>query len=159
MEQEALKEIGREMNRQDNRGTSYPLFIVVREERIYGIESGWRDGVERKNTDGIDLKKEVCERCRKHYDEYNELPPDCEDFDCDDSFVGYRVEKDVPQLRAGFFLTAEACNAHIEANQHHYGRAAHSYAISAYNNHELQKVLRHLSILGSEDGQPTSTYQ
>lgn len=134
--------IKHEMLTQNKRGTSFPIFIVVRDERIYGVDSNHScDGRERKEDLGED---DVCEVCWSHYQEYSEFPEECDDGDCDESFVNYRIEKDVPQMRAAFFFTAEACNAHIEANRHHYGRGAHSYAISAYHNPELKEVMAHL---------------
>lgn len=133
-----------QMLKQNKRGTAYPIFIVVRDEKVYGFGSDWRDGLERKDTDNIDTDAELCDGCRTQYQETGELPDECDEYECEESFVGYRIEKDVFQDRAAFFFTAEACDAHIEANRHHYGKDAHSYAISAYHNYELQQVMEHL---------------
>jgi len=49
-------------------------------------------------------------------------------------------------LRAGVFFTAEACDAHIAQNKHHYeGMKAVSYGISAWRNPEMQTVMQYLS--------------
>lgn len=138
-----------EMLKQNKRGTSYPIFIVVRDEKVYGVASDWQEDKERKDTDNIDTDNDLCEACKAQYDETGELPDECDEYECEESFIGYRIEKDVFQDRAAFFFTAEACNAHIEANRHHYGKDAHSYAISAYANPELKQVMAHLV---GEDG-------
>jgi len=144
-----MDEIKQKMLTQNNRGTSFPIFIVVRDEKVYGVASDWRDGVERKDIDSIDIESELCEACRTQYNEHNELPDECDEYECEDSFIGYKIEKDVFQSRGAFFFTAEACDKHIENNRHHYGSQAHSYAISAYHNYELQQVMEHL--IGSEN--------
>ncbi len=68
------------------------------------------------------------------------LPDDCDNCD-NESFDYYRIQRDVPNLYAGFFFTAKACNEHLEANRHHYNSTAHSYAISATHNSELQTII------------------
>jgi len=144
-----MDEIKQKMLTQNKRGTSYPIFIVVSDQRVYGFDSDWREGTERKDIDSIDIDSELCEDCKQGYYENGEIPDECEEWECDESFIGYRIEKDVPNLRAAFFFTAEACDAHIEANRHHYGKDAHSYAISAYHNSELQQVMQ--NIIGEEN--------
>lgn len=126
---------------QDNRSTAYPIFIVVEDKKIYGVDSNFScDGIERKDIDGIDRRRELCEECQEAL-ENRELPEECENSECDESFLNYRIEKDVFNHRGAFFFTAQACNEHIEANRHHYNATAHSYAISAYHNPELRAVM------------------
>ena len=122
---------------QDKRGTAYPIFIVVEEQKIYWVS----DNIEGRERYGEEFNREgACEECTKLHDDGKDIPDDCEDCD-DECFVSYRIEKDVPNLRAGFFFTANACNEHLERNRHHYNKTAHSYAISAYHNEELKAVM------------------
>lgn len=132
-----IKEIRNGMLLQDKRGTAYPIFIVVEDQKIYWVSDG-EEGRERYgeefNTEG------ACEECVKLYEACEDVPSDCEE--CDDAlFVNYRTEKNVPNLRAGFFFTANACNEHIERNRHHYNSTAKSYAISGCHNEELKAVM------------------
>lgn len=39
-----------------------------------------------------------------------------------------------------FFLTKEACKLHIDQNQHHYTKKAHTYAMTAWRSPEVAKV-------------------
>ena len=126
---------------QDKRSTAWPIFIVVEDKKVYGVDPNFRDCErERKDIDNIDEDKELCHTCRAAYDETGYLPEECEDCS-DDSFITYRIEKDVPNMRAGFFFTAKACDEHIAAQSHHYDDSAKSYAISAYCNEELKMVM------------------
>lgn len=137
---EEIAKIKELMLTQDNRATSYPIFIIVEDVRIYGVDGNFSmDGRERKEeSDG-----QLCESCEKLGEEGEDLPEDCE-FCSDDCFITYRIEKDVPNLYAAFFFTAEAAQAHLDVNHHHYNSTAHTYAISAYNNYELRAVMQHL---------------
>lgn len=136
---EEMERIKHQMLTQSNRATSYPIFIVVEDKRVYGVASDLADGRERRE----DYGGELCESCKKLEDENDYIPDDCEDCP-DEMFVNYRIEEDVPNLYAGFFFTAEACIAHIESNAHHYNKTAKSYAISAYHNHELRDVMKYI---------------
>lgn len=137
-----------EMLTQNKRGTAYPIFIVVEDKKVYGFDSEYADDKERKEEYQDD--EDMCENCRELEQEGEDLPNDCDlcDSVC---FVNFKIEKDVPILRAGFFFTAKACNDHIEANRHHYGKTARSYAISAYHNKELKAVM--VELVGKENEQ------
>lgn len=137
---EFIKNLQHEMLTQSNRSTSYPIFIVVEEKKIYGVDENFSDGRDRKDSDAIDYKNELCDECKKASED-GELPDDCDNWRCSDSFMNYKIEEDVPNIRAGFFFSAKACDQHIENNRHHYNHTAHSYAISACYNHELQGVM------------------
>jgi len=142
-----MDEIKQKMLTQDLRGTAFPIFIVVRDEKVYGIDSNYSEDSERQDRDFVDTSW-LCDSCRELEYEDEEIPDECDDCDSE-CFVNYKIEKDVFQSRAGFFFTAEACNEHIENNRHHYGEGARSYAISAYHNSELKQVMEYL--VGSEN--------
>lgn len=137
-------DIGLKMRTQNNRSTAWPIFIVVEDKKIYGVDPDHAsDGRDRKDRDIVE-DGSMCDSCLEQEADGFSIPDDC-DICNDECFVHYRIEKDVPNLRAGVFFTAEACDAHIEANRHHYNRTAHSYAISAYHNRELKAVMRFLA--------------
>lgn len=137
-----------EMLIQNDRSTSWPIFVVVEDKKIYGIDQDFADGKERKEIDLIDVD-DLCESCLAKYDDNMEIPDDCDSCDAG-TFSHYRIENDVPNLRAAFFFTGKACDEHIAANHHHYNATAHSYAISAYHNSELKGVIEFLKSNGSE---------
>ena len=138
-----IEQLKNEMLVQDKRHTAWPIFVVVEDQKIYHVSDD-SDGKERKDADLIDLESDVCEECYAHHSEHGELPDECDNWECDGSFVTYRIEKDVPNMRAGFFFTADACNEHIKNQRHHYNATAKSYAISAYHNHHLREVMEYL---------------
>lgn len=139
-----MKEIQKEMSTQSNRGNSFPIFVVVEDQKIYGAGYGWADGEERKSDEDLDISL-LCDKCQAKR-QNGSIPEDCDECD-DECFVPYQIQKDVPNMRAAFFFTAKACDEHIEANRHHYNDTAHSYAISAYHNPELQEVIKHIQSL------------
>lgn len=138
-----MQEIKNELLTQDNRWTSWPIYIVVEDKKIYGVDSGGSDGRERKE----DYDDPLCESCEALAEGNGpDYPDECEDCPSD-AFVYYRIEHDVPNLYGAFFLTAKACEEHLAANRHHYNSTAHSYAISACHNDELQKIIGHIKSL------------
>jgi hypothetical protein len=141
---EELKHIAELMKSQNNRCTHLPIFIVVEDKKIYGVDSNFDcDGRERKDYDSIDRRHDLCDDCKELLEKGEELPDDCDDCS-EDAFVNFRIEKDVPNMRAAFFLTEEACDRHIIAQGHHYNETARSYAISACYNYELENVMNYV---------------
>ena len=134
--------MAQEMMDQDKRSTAWPIFIVVENKKVYGVDPNFRDCErERKDIDNIE-KDDLCDNCREVFEEGEvDLPKECGNYECDDSFIYYRIEEDVPNMRAGFFFTAKACDEHIQSQAHHYDDSAKSYAISAYYNEELRMVM------------------
>ncbi len=135
---ENIKAVAELMRTQDNRSTSYPLFIVVESKKIY-CDCG-EDGRERKDSDSY-INEDLCDDCQALVAADEELPDECENWQCSDTFIKYRIEKQVPNLRAGFFFTAASCDEHIRMQRHHYNETAQSYAISACYNWELKEVM------------------
>lgn len=142
-----MQEIKNELITQDNRWTSWPIYIVVEDKKIYGADSDFMDGKERKDTDAIDWDGDICAVCMEEYNKTGELPEECDLDECENSFISYRIAKDVPNLYGAFFLTAKACEEHLAASRHHYNSTAHTYAISACHNAELQKIINHIMTL------------
>lgn len=146
-----IREIGKEMNRQSNRHTQAPLFVVQVDVKRYVSPDEDADGFERKE----DYTFGLCDECEKR-EERGDGPLDECDHCTDDCFLRFKIEKDF-DLRPGVFFTAAACDAHIKANPHHYTNAR-SYAISAWCNEEMLDVMRFLSAEGDPDGKPKNFY-
>lgn len=143
-----MEDLKNEILTQNNRHTSYVIFIVVENKFVYGVSSDFSDGRERRDIDQIDTANDLCESCTKSYEDTGDFPEECEDCD-DSSFHFFRIEKDVPNLYAGFFFTGKACDEHIAMNRHHYNSTVKSYGISAYHNPELKAVMAY--IVGPEN--------
>lgn len=139
-----IKEISQEMITQDKRCTSYVYFVVVEDKKVWGVESQYAHGKERKDYDNLQ-REDLCDSCKKKWDEDEDLPDDCDEYECEDSFVNYRIETEVPNLYAGIFFTAKACEEHIKNKGHHYNGTQRSYGMSAVYNYELRAVMEHLS--------------
>lgn len=139
---ENLKAIRELMLTQDNRSTSYPIFIIVEDKKVYGVAEEY--GGERERMEDFDYK-DLCTRCLERVRDNREPVEDCDNWQCDKTFVNYRVEEDVPNIRAGFFFTEEQAEHHLKVQRHHYNSTAKTYAISAYHNTELKQVMEFLA--------------
>lgn len=147
-------ELSREMNHQNNRSTSYPLFIVVADEKRYGDPS-WCDNKERPEEIEID---DLCESCAKLCEDDEDLPEDCDECDSD-AFHHYTVEKHVPQMNHGVFLTGKACDEYIKRRSYKMLPNAISYGISSYYSNDMKLAIQFLSSITTEDEKPAHNYQ
>ena len=135
----SLEEIGKEMAVQDNRATQFPLFIVMED-----VERAVPDGCgesKRKDSDSPDYFAGMCEECKKKSDNSEELPDYCDECD-PDCFWHCEISRE-PNLNAGVFFTAKACQKHIDENSYHYNNPK-VYGIGAWRNEEMQSVMLHL---------------
>ena len=133
-----IKEIGQEMVKQDNRMTQYVMFVVWdRKERI--VPDGFGE-TRRKNNE--DSGSGLCRSCLEKYKNEEELEDWCDD--CDQDCFYEATNEFEPDLTAGVFFTAKACQEHIDENRHHYGPDVTTYGISCWRNPEMQAVQKHL---------------
>lgn len=136
-----LSEIADEMKSQDNAMTQNPIWIVVETTKEYvAYEWDW-DGKERPDPDYMDndFESGLCETCRTKWNDEEDIPDNCNNCDYD-TFVYFKINNEVPNLRAGMFLTRKACLNHIEANSYHYNNGR-PYAIAIWRNPEMMAVL------------------
>lgn len=125
--------VAKEMEKQSNRATQFPLFVIQVDVKRYG-DSSWCNEAERKD----DSDGEMCDSCEKLYDDSEEIPEYCSDCDSD-CFVWFNWDTEF-DLNAGVFFTAEACEKHIKQNDYHYTNPK-SYAIGAWRNPEMEQFL------------------
>jgi len=148
-----LKTIGMSMAEQDNRGTQYPLFVIQVDYKDYALEGGDWDEKERKDHDLIN-ERDLCGKCAKLW-EKSELPEECWEWGCEESFDYFTVKTKF-DLEAGVFFTEEACHQHIEENKHHYDNPT-SYVVSAWRNPEMVAVMQ--TIIKSAQREVPSHYK
>lgn len=134
-----LEEIGKEMAVQNNRATQFPLFIIMADvERAVPEGNGEK---RRKDSDYQDFYRGMCAECSTKHEEDGTQPDYCEECD-PDCFWDCEISQE-PDLRAGVFFTAKACQEHIIENHYHYTNPQ-VYGIGAWRNPEMQQVMFHL---------------
>lgn len=131
---------GKEMSVQDHRSTQFPLFVVMED---YEQIVPWGYGNQRRREgDELDSQN-LCDKCKELWLADEDLPETCEECD-EEAFVTVEIQER-PNLMAGVFFTAKACEDHIKANGYHYNNPR-SYGISAWRNEEMQEVMKHLIV-------------
>lgn len=142
-----LKAIGSEMVQQNNRATENVMFVIEVDKKVW-VTAG-EDYDERERVEDTN-EFMLCESCAKDFEESGGERPleSCEQCD-EECFNHYRIERTF-DLRAGVFLTAKACNEHIQANAYHYDNPK-SFGISAWRNPEMQAVMQMLIFLSGND--------
>lgn len=161
---EFLKDLQNELNTQDNDGTADPLYWMVMDKR----EVVARDGEQRiPSDDGAYTLEELVQQIDEQIDEYDEQDKeewtnsidhnDAEDvaYFAHDSLgwgniyyndIYYVQDEEYIPHFSGAFLTKRACKQHIETNMHHYTEP-HTYAMCAYRNYELERLLKILKTI------------
>jgi hypothetical protein len=162
---EFLKDLQHELNTQDNDETADPLYWGVLEEKEEYVPEGC--GEPRiSHDDGSWTLEEAVESVNEVINEYDQdtqdalkevWKDDAEDV-CNfmretlkwDFCDVYYVEKvDRISNYSGAFLTKRACKQHIEKNHYHYDNPR-TYAMCAYRNYELERLLKILKTIKLE---------
>jgi len=161
-----LKDLQHELNTQDNDGTADPLYWgVLEEEEEYVPEGCGEPRI--SNDDGSWTLDEAVKYVNDIIIEYDKGIQDMwnDDIWKDDAedvcnFMRetlkwdwcdvYYVEKvDRISNYSGAFLTKRACKQHIEKNHYHYDNPR-TYAMCAYRNYELERLLKILKTIKLE---------
>lgn len=132
-----FQKLAEEIVTQDNRGTQFPLFVVCIKRKVL-TRDGHEDDFILTDEEGQEMDEEsLCDDCVGE----DELRTPC--VTCGFYQRLPVKEQEEFDLRSGVFLTAAACDWHINVNKHHYeGLSAHSYAVSAWRNEEIQAVIQ-----------------
>lgn len=136
-------ETSREMNIQNNRCADYPLFVVMVDKEDWCNEAIANKHKRKEETD----EDYLCDKCKDLYLDGDELPEECDDCD-DEAFDWYRIVEDI-DLNAGVFLTAKACQDHIDANSYHYTNPR-VYGIGCWRNEEMGEVIKFMREISKE---------
>lgn len=140
-EQEFINELSEEMHSQDRRCTQNVGFMVSHIVKVYTDDGEFSERTE--DFDDYDL----CEDCMELYKCSERLPDECS-FCSSDAFHYYNKERTLDTRMGSVFLTAKACDLHIQQNRHHYEEDPKSYGISFWRNPEMIKLARIIFKLG-----------
>ena len=161
---EFLKDLQHELNTQDNDGTADPLYWMVMEKKKVLARDGeprvpYDDGAYSLDELVQIINEEIKEYDQDMQDEW-ETQTDHNDIEDVAEFAYYMLDwkhinyndiyyvKDEDYIShfSGAFLTKRACKKHIETNMHHY-REPRTYAMCAYRNYELERLLKILKTM------------
>jgi len=127
-----------EMAKQDNRGTAFPYFYVIKTKKSYVVG---RDSNEPDETfacsedwDGIEFLNEDFEEIDR--EEYVSRPED----ERTKVYLRYYYEE------KGMFLTEQDAENHLKANHYHYSKCAHTYVKHAWRTPYLTEFLTALFV-------------
>lgn len=134
-----IKDIGHEMAKQDNRATQYPMFAVYEIVEVPSINV---------TGDGRYYSPDGC-TCGEQKGVADKEDDDFDPAMHDETCVYWIEEKLQPNLNPGIFFTAEACQAHIDANHYHYNKPV-VYGIGSWRNPEMQLVQQHILEVAGE---------
>lgn len=140
-DQEFLEKLSEEMNSQNKRSTSYPIFVVYDKVKVYRD-----DGEEKERKSECD---DMCDRCSELSDNGEDLPEDCDDCENNNCFVNFDWEDQI-QEDNGIYFTAKACNEYIQRRRYAFYKPW-SYAISGYFSEEMKRVMEIISKLTSDE--------
>lgn len=143
---EELIAIGKELAHQDNLATAWPIWYVTELKRT-PTTSDRADGKERLDVDMFS-DEFLCESCRTAQEE-GELPEDCDNWECNESFYYYEENRVYASYGSCFFLTQKACQEYIDDNAYHFFNPQ-PYAGSAHRNYEIQPVIQALILMAGE---------
>ena len=160
-----LKDLQHELQTQDNDGTADPLYWMVEEEETVGVPDGCGDPIIYM-SDGATMELEeavkyIEEEYLKYLDEDNQEEwNDCVDkddmsdvvrfmndcLDWHEVRIVWQEKKEVISRETGAFLTKRACKEYIQRYGYNHTKP-HSYAMCAYRNFELERLLKILKTI------------
>lgn len=150
MTPEELADLANELNTQDNRITSHPLFIVEQEKRIYGMNGEQCDDLEyiwvySEDSEYTCEPDEVCDQIREDCENDPDLGIlNLHDEEIDPEEWGYEQWFYVTEMEfKSAHLTERAANLYITQNSHRM-RNPRTFVTSQYRCHEWNMVREHL---------------
>lgn len=141
---DALIATGKELATQDNAHSSWPIWYVTEIKKVQRPdgEGEFKERIE--FFDAIDSSN-LCDSCKKIWEDDGDIPEDCDDYQCQDTFWWFDKEREFTSYGSEFFLTKKACQEYIDANAYHFADPK-PYAGSAFRNEEIQPIIQALII-------------
>ena len=144
-QEERIKEFLTEMVNQDNLGTAFPIFFVIKTERFhytatdefheeFGDVSTAYSHPDCFEGQPYDSREEIVNELKEaNYNDWKKLDKNIQHWS------KFRYWED-----EGLFLTSSSAKHHLESNRHHYSKNAHVYCKHAWRSHPLESFLLHL---------------
>ena len=152
---EFLKDLQHELKTQDTDGQAAPRYWMVMEKEMVATPQGIGDAYIHMGDGAVYTLDEAVQFVydnneffddntttrwkgvdKKDFDDVLEFIKDV--FGCGEEV--WQEERDRISHFSGAFLTKRECQRHIDANKHHYCKP-HTFAMTAYRNYELEKLL------------------
>ena len=131
-----LREIGQEINTQNNRATSDPIFMVQQEVVQYGLDPDYAEDMVWFDTNEFcEADEEESLKLYENYDIDLEQP---DGWDLTGKLTSWEVVQP--------FFTEKAAQRYIDSNKHNLNNPR-IYVISAYRNDEFQAIRNYLKDL------------
>jgi hypothetical protein len=167
---EFLKDLQHELNTQENDGNADPVYWGVMEHRMEPAPEGCGDAIIYMGDDATMTTEEAVEYINENIRNYDEeLQEQWKDVDknCMDDVVYFihdemeisecrivwQEEKEFISKETGAFITKRACKEYIEKCHYNHSKP-HTYAMTAYRNYELERLLKILR--GGLDFEPVT---
>lgn len=128
-----IKDYLRQMATQDNRGTAFPYYYVIKDFKLEQVPSGFGGDIMYSwlDSEGF-MSEEDLEEYRK---DYEEDPDELEEIEV--KSVEYTVEGRI-------FLTENDAETHLECNNYHYSKKAYTYVCHLWRCNDFEDFLKSL---------------
>ena len=143
---------------QNNAGTAYPIYHVIRTARWEIAAEGcgerftYREKVEFENSFAVEDPGDIFEVMKTQLEEEEiELPRDkdeLEEFIEDHIYEKYDLFEERKEWEEkGLFLLRDEAQAHLERNDYHYSKCAHVYTHHVWRAPETERVFAAIKAL------------
>lgn len=144
-----LKELCHELKTQDNRATDKPFFVVMEDEKLFGMHPDYSDKIAYVDMGDCNLTYETKEEAMLAIKDNDYITEEEAEkyFDENITRTGYRHLKKV----YNFFLTEKGYKEHMLQNKHNYNSDTYSYVECAYRNPEYDSLIKAIKEIGSQE--------
>ena len=145
-----LKELSHELKTQDNRATDKPFFVVLENEKLFGMSPEYTDNEVYVDMGDCNLTYDTKEEALlaiKNNDPHVTEEEAEKYFDENITRTGYQQIKQ----KHNFFLTEKGYKEHMLQNKHNYNSDACSYVECAFRNPEYDGLIKAIKEIGSQE--------
>ena len=160
---EFLKDLQHELNTQTNDGNADPVYWGVMEHRMEPAPEGCGDAIIYMGDGATMTTEEAAEYINENINNYDEelqeqwkdVNKNCMDdvvyfihdeMEISECRIVWQEEKEFISKETGAFITKRACKEYIEKCHYNHSKP-HTYAMTAYRNFELARLLKILKTM------------
>lgn len=155
---EFLKDLQHELNTQENDGNADPVYWGVMEHRMEPAPEGCGDPVVYMGDGTVMTTEEAVQYVEENISDYSEETQEAwkdvdknwmddvvtfihDEMDIRECRVEWQEEKAFISQETGAFITKRACKEYIKKCHYNHSKP-HTYAMTAYRNFELERLLK-----------------